>query len=106
MAYAIAAVAWDAADETGDASCRERSRAALQMVDADIMALMTKCTLYTFATKYCNAMLRHVYLRRALLRGPFIAAVRVQHQLSCLVTTQSALLPIRCCCSSRRVRHT
>lgn len=48
MAYAIAALAWDAADGTGDAECRDRSRAALQMVDADIMALMTKCTLYTF----------------------------------------------------------
>ena len=87
MAYAIAAMAWDAADGTGDASCRDRSRAALQMVDADIMALMTKCTLYTFATKYCNIMLRHVYLRRALLRGPFIAKVRTQHQMSHLMLT-------------------
>ena len=74
MAYAIAAMAWDAAD----VSCSERSSMALQMVDAEIMALMTSCTLYHFATKYSNVMLRYVYLRRALLRGPCVATVRGQ----------------------------
>ena len=81
MAFAIAAVAREAADGM-DVISSGGLDAALQRVDEEIMALMTTCSLHSFATKYSNIMLRYVYLRRALRQGPSVAKVRTHQPLS------------------------
>lgn len=72
--WSIAAVAWDAANasvKTGSAAGtadehRSHCKLAVDMIDAEITALMEKTTIFTFATSFHETMGRYVYLRRAL----------------------------------------
>jgi len=72
--WSIAAVAWDTANasvKTGSAAGtadehRTHCNLAIEMIDAEIVALIQTSTIFTFATSYSEIMGRYVYLRRAL----------------------------------------
>ena len=80
MTSAIAAVAWDFADavhtapteDAGDAIAFSAGDAflyrntAIKQINAEILLLLQGTTLFSFATTYHDAMLRYVFLWRAL----------------------------------------
>ncbi len=80
VAYALAAVAWDAADATD--ACRgidsfHYRQDALKLIDGEILMLLQKSTMFSFATRFQDIMLRYVLLRRALQARASLDEVRV-----------------------------
>ena len=94
MAYAVAAVAWDAADavtspisngtlwrESGPVDVASVDsfhyrKAAVQMIDGEIVSLMQRSTLFSLATLFQDILTRYVYMRRALQGRASIDQVR------------------------------
>ena len=68
LAYAIAAIASDAAESTlqGQAGSRIERDRAQALIDTDMKTLLQGSSLFSFATTFHDTMLRYVYMRRAL----------------------------------------
>ena len=76
-AYAIAAVAWDAADATdAEHDTFQYRKQAIMLIDGEMLMLLQKSTVCSFATTFQDTMLRYVFLRRALQARASIDEVR------------------------------
>ncbi|DBA69366.1 TPA: hypothetical protein ACH3X2_012940 [Trebouxia sp. C0005] len=92
-AYAIAAVAWDAADATNTAhDTFQYRKQAVKLIDGEILMLLQKSTNYSFATTFQDTMMRYVFLRRALQARASIDEVlsdKVTGSSDCAITYEA-----------------
>lgn len=69
LAYAIAAIASDAAESTalhGQAWLHSERHKVEALIDTDMKTLLQGSSMFSFATTFHDTMLRYVYMRRAL----------------------------------------
>ena len=59
-------MAWDAADAIDADHDTSYRKQAIMLIDTEMLMLLQKSTIFSFATTFQHTMLRYVFLRRAL----------------------------------------
>ena len=84
-------MAWDAADavDTNHDTFQYRKQ-AIKLINAEILMLLQKSTVFAFATTFQDTMMRYVFLQRALQARASIDEVR-RFLASCFMSDVTSL---------------